>query len=247
MKNLVVTEGIILRSRNYKEADQLITIYTQKLGKITAIAKGVRKTKSKLRGGLQIFSHSNLSLYIGKNLATVTQSENINSFLPLRSEFDRMNYASFISELIDALLPEAENDEELFTLILKSKYLLSFLEPLSTTHLIVVRLLDYLGYKPELESCTECGQGLDNNLIFSPNLGGLICSECKKNLTFKTINISGESKIVLQKMMDMDLLKFSRIKISPNALKEIDNILDEYITYILGKRLKSKQVLDTIL
>ena len=247
LEKIVVTEAIILRSRNYKEADQLITIYTQKLGKVTAIAKGVRKTNSKLRGGLQIFSHSNLSLYLGRSLATVTQSENINSFMPLRSDFDRMNYAAYIMELIDAILPETESDEDLFVLILKSMYLLSFLNPLSTTHLIVARLLDHLGYKPELEFCVECGVRVENNLLFSPSSGGLICKGCSKEADSRTLKIGGESRVVLEKMLEMQLSKVSRIKISTSALMEIDNILDEYVTCILGKKLKSKKILDAIL
>lgn len=247
MKDIVQTEAIVLRSRNYKEADQLITFYTRKYGKITAIAKGVKKPKSKLRGAVQVFSHSNLSLFFGRNLGTITQGESINTFLELRSDFTRMSYASYIAELIDSVIPESQNDEEIFRLLLEGQYLLSFADPLFTTHLIEARLLAHLGYQPQLDFCVECGEKIKNDFFFVPILGGAICSKCKKNSLHAALKISGEAKSVLMRLVDMDILKVTRIKISESASREIDKLLDTYITHILGKKLKSKQFLNNVL
>lgn len=249
LRNIIQTEGLVLRTRNYKEADQLLTLYTNKVGKVNAIVKGVRKTKSKLRGGVQLFSHTNLSLYLGKGLATVTQAEPIDSFMHLKTDLGKITYASYLAELIDSFILEKEPDPHLFQIVLKTFNLLTDREPFIIMRWAEMNILSHLGYQPCLTNCVECGnEKLNcNNIYFYPHLGGIACPQCQKNLlNYKRVKVSGETVVILQRLLELDLKILERLKTSALAEKEMENILEEYITYILGKQLKSKSFLNNI-
>lgn len=240
MPEILKTDTIILRTRNYNDADQLLTIFTQKAGKLTAIVKGVKKPKSKLRGGVQVFSHTNLSLYLGKSLATVTQAATINTFASLREDLLRMAYASYLTELLDSLTPENEADTRLFVLILKGLHLLSVEDPWLITKVMEARLLTATGYQPQLETCVNCGGKTELSGLFVIEQGGIICTNCNhKNINI--MKISGETQVLLKQLVELELNKVHRLRISPRAKSELEEILDLYITYCLGKQLKSKQ------
>ena len=119
MEQYQQVNGIILRSRDYKEADQLLTVYTREQGKLTVQARGVKKTTSKLRSGILLFSHTDLVLTAGKGFPIVTGAATVTAFASLRSDFARMSYASYGAELLDQVLVEGQPDEQLFLLILQ--------------------------------------------------------------------------------------------------------------------------------
>jgi len=247
VREILKTNAIVLRARNYSEADQILTLYTEKAGKLPAIVKGVKKTKSKLRGGVQVFSHTRVDLFLGKNLATVTQAETINTFAPLREDLFRMGSAAYLAELFDSLIPEGESDSKLFSLVLMGFYLLSIEEPWLSTRVMEIRFLRELGYEPQLEICVNCGQTKSAGNYFSPELGGILCDHClKDNLGLGAVKVSGETCIILRQLMTMELTKISRLRISPAAKRELTEILDLHITHCLGKRLKSKEFLDNL-
>jgi len=244
---ILKTNAIVLRARSYSEADQLLTLYTEKAGKLTAIVKGVKKPKSKLRGGVQVFSHTNVDLFLGKNLATVTQAETINTFAPLREDLFRMGCGAYLAELLDSLIPEGESDTELFSLVLMGFYLLSVEEPWLATKVMEIRLLRELGYQPQMESCANCGQIKVAGYYFSSELGGLLCDQCFRDKPgMAIVKISGETCVILKQLMSMELTKINRLRISANAKKELAEILDLHIINCLGKKLKSKEFLDNL-
>lgn len=249
MEKLLKTEAIVLRARNYNEADQILTLFTQKAGKISAIVKGVKKPKSRLRGGVQVFSHTNLDLYLGANLATVTGAETINTFSLLREDLTRMSYAAYISELIDSFTPPEERDEEIFRLALMGQYLLSIGEPWLVARALETKILVQTGYQPQLESCVQCGLGLNiikGSYRFAPLLGGLICPQCNDSKQRDTMDVSGEAIGLLKRLQDIELSKINRLRISQQGKKEIEKLLDLQIINSLGKKIKSKVFLDNL-
>lgn len=246
MPEILKTNAIVLRARNYGEADQLLTLYTEKAGKITAIVKGVKRPKSKLRGGVQSFSHTNLELYLGRGLATVIQAETINTFQPLREDLVRMASSAYLAELLEGLIPEGERDTNIFSLVLMGLHLLSLEEPWLATKAMEIRLLKELGYQIQLDCCANCGQTNLSN-FFSPLLGGILCTECLGNKLDQTsLEASGEAYVVLKQLASMGLTKINRLRISPMAKKELAEIIDLHILNCLGKKLKSKDFLDQL-
>ena len=240
---LYKTEALVLRSWKYREADSLLTLLTKKRGKVSAIAKGVRKTSSRLRGGVQLFTHNEMLLYQGRNLDIVTQSQCLEAFATLQSNMVALATACYWCELLDSFLPLEQKDEVVFALALAGFHLLA----LENSELVVrgleVKLLSSLGYMPVLESCVSCGQSLQvgEEVSFSVGLGGVLCSVCKKEgVSF----FNWEALKAWKQLQRMQLSKFNRLKISPGGLKILSDVLEKFLLYQLDYPLKSRHVLE---
>ena len=250
MMGLYRTDAVVLRSRKYLEADSLLTLLTDKKGKISAIAKGVRKPQSRLRGGVQIFTHNAMLLHEGKSLDIVTQSECVEPFIPLQDDFAAIAAASYWSELVFSLIPEGEADPGLFQLTLAGFHVLC----LSTSNLVIrgleIKLLAHLGYTPLLEQCVSCGQKLAENprITFSVRHGGVLCSVCSnKEAPQNLCNFSHEALNVWQQLVKMDLSKINRLRITPRALAILDDVVEEFLLAQLEYPLKSRPILKKML
>ena len=236
---LYKAEAIVIRSRKYSEADCIITLYSRERGKIDAIAKGVRKLKSTKRGGVQLFTHGNFLLYEGRNLHTVTQCEAINSYGPLREELMKMSYATYIAELVDGFTVPEEGSDKVFALILASFTLLSALdEPELAVRVFEIRLMNLLGYNPQLDNCCNCYQPIKGSFKFSSSLGGLLCSNCFSHDPGALSCKMGSVK-VLQQLATMDMRKLKVLKISPEIKREMERLMEEYLLLRVDKKLKT--------
>lgn len=242
---LYKTEALVLSSWKYREADSFLTLLTKKKGKVKALAKGVRKPQSRLRGGVQLFTHNEMLFYQGRSLAIVTQSECLEAFVPLQQNMVALATACYWSELWQAFLPWEEEDDLLFTLALAGFHLLA----LENSELVVrgleCKLLDALGYRPVLEHCVACRReiGREKALFFSVDLGGILCGSCQKR---KQRNCNGEVLKIWQQLQQMPLSKLSRLKISRSGLQILGCLLDEFILYQLDYPLKSRGILEDI-
>ena len=112
------TEAIVIKKTKLGEADSILTLYTPHLGKIQGVAKGIRRPKAKLAGHLELLTHSQVSFARGKNLDTITGSQTINSFLPLKSNLQLTSYALYAIELVNQFTAEHIENEPLFQLLL---------------------------------------------------------------------------------------------------------------------------------
>ncbi|OGV92972.1 DNA repair protein RecO [Microgenomates group bacterium RIFCSPLOWO2_01_FULL_47_10] len=117
--------GIILKRRNFGEADRIVTIYTQKFGKLTVMAKGARKTASKKKGGLEAGTHSTCYFIQGKGMPLITQTQIIDSFPENQSSLVAMTQVLQILEIVDKLTVEESPNEAVFNSLLHSLHLIS--------------------------------------------------------------------------------------------------------------------------
>lgn len=120
MPSFTNTEFIVIKKRNLSEADRLITIFSSKLGKLTVIAKGVRRPTSRKKGSLELFSHSKGQITQGKSLGMITETETINTFSQIRRNLKKASVAYFFSEAVDKIIQENENNKQAFDLLLVS-------------------------------------------------------------------------------------------------------------------------------
>jgi DNA repair protein RecO (recombination protein O) len=172
-------QGIVLRSYPFGEADRVVVLLSPNHGKVRAVAKGVRKTKSRFGGRMETFNHVDLVLYEGRNLATITQAAVIHPFAALRSDLDRVLMAGAMVEAVDAVAQEDESSTRLFLLLQRG---LQALErgacgpDLLTAFLL--RVAEAVGVAPALAACASCGreEGLDR---FSFYGGGVMCDNCR--------------------------------------------------------------------
>jgi DNA repair protein RecO (recombination protein O) len=246
------TQGIILKQTKLGEFDKIVTIYTPELGKLRAVAKGACRPKSKLGGNVEPLTHSLMLLAKGRNLDIVTQSQTINGFLALKSDLWRMACGLYILELIDSFTIEGGESRPLFDLSLDILNRLS--EPDSSEGILryfELHLLHYLGYRPQLRRCVNCDSPLKPVVnFFSLSMGGLLCPHCnsEENHRYEQIEaiplkpslpVSVRALKVLRLWQSYDYTTARRVRLKPELYYALEQVLHEYIRYILQRELKS--------
>lgn len=172
-------EGVVLRTYKLGEADRIIVLYTRGRGKVRAVAKGVRRTRSKFGSRLEPGSLVQLQLYEGRNLDIVTQAERVIPMARLRSDLDRYGRASILLEAIDSTANEGESNPALYKLLTGA---LRELDESGNTLVVpafVAKLLVLEGVQPMVEACVSCGteEGLVSIQIHE---GGVLCRSCRR-------------------------------------------------------------------
>lgn len=233
--------GIILRSRDYKEADQLLNVYTREQGKLTVQARGVKKTTSKLRSGMLLFSHTDLVLTLGKGFPIVTGSATVTAFPTLRSDFLRMSYASYVAELLDQVLAEGQPDEQLFLLILQTLHLLEYIDPWLAARYLEWRLLEQQGYGLQLRHCLRCGAPLQGER-FRGVQGGLLCKACSFQEKSGPVLLQ-EGLTVLRAFGELPLHKLGMVYVSKAGRHSLEQYLELQLQQLLNRPLKSRDFL----
>lgn len=241
------TEAIVLKRNNLGEADKILTLYTPNLGKIRAVAKGVRRPKSKLGGHVETLTHSAMMLARGRNLDIVTQSQTIDSFLPLRGDLWRISCALYAVELVDRFTAEQAKNYPVYKLLLNT---LGWLGQASDVQLLLryfeLHLLGYLGYQPQLHQCLSCKSPIEPTAnFFSPSGGGVLCPNCGD--TEPVVRpISLNALKVMRLLQGSDYETASRVRLSPNLSQELEKLMREYIRYLLEREVKSVEFLDRL-
>jgi len=234
------SEGIVLRGRDYGEADRILTIFTRTSGKVRAVAKGVLKPKSRLRSGVQPLSRTDFALYQGRGeLDTVTQCELLEPYGAIKSDLDRLGQAVCFAELVDEITPERQPDEEVYLLMVKGLELLSWLEPQMAARILEIRLLNATGYRPDLEHCGLCGARWSGLARFNPRYG-VVCANCGGKEG--GIPLSQGLKAVWERFGDFELSRISRLKISPAELELLGRMTRAYLEFILERESRSARV-----
>jgi DNA repair protein RecO (recombination protein O) len=176
------TEGIVLRSLRFSEADRILHLYTSERGRIGAIAKGVRKTKSRFGARLEPLSHVELMLHEGSgDLQTVTGVDLLRSHHAAREEPYRLSIGLVGAEAMLRLFGEPEGNARAFGALARFLDLLDETAPLAERPALdplalsfQLKLLWLSGYLPHLTGCVECG-AVDGLVGFSPRAGGAVC------------------------------------------------------------------------
>ncbi len=240
------TEAIIIKKTKLGEADRILTLYTPHLGKLQAVARGVRRPKSKLAGHLELLTHSLVSLARGRNLDVITGSQTVNSFVPLKSDLWLTSCALYAAELVDQFMADAIENQPLFQLLLETMERLS--QP-GDNELVLryfeMHLLSGVGYRPRLHECISCHSPLTPAInSFCPSLGGVVCPNCYTQSS--TYPLSVNALKVLRLFQTSDYAAASRLKLNPELSDELEWILRHYIRYLLERDLKSTTWLDTL-
>jgi DNA repair protein RecO (recombination protein O) len=172
-------QGIVLRSFPFGEADRIVVLLSPNQGKVRAVAKGVRKTKSKFGGRLEPFTHVDLVLYEGRSLDIITQASVLEAFPRLRADLDRVLAAGTMVEAVDAVAQEGEREARTFLLLQRG---LKALEagPLHPDLVVsfLLKIAAVVGVSPALDHCAGCGAA-EGATRFSFAAGGALCERCR--------------------------------------------------------------------
>ena len=234
-------EAVVLRHSNWGEADRLLTLYTREQGKLRAVAKGVRKIRSHKAGHLEPFTHITLQLARSRDLPIVTQVETIDPYLPLREDLTRTGYAAYVLELLDRFTYEEEGGSpKLFSLLTETLGRLSGTGEIWTiVRYYEMRLLDFLGFRPQLFECANCRAEIKPvDQFFSPSAGGVICPSCGMGLP-GLWPVSVEVLKYLRHFQRSNFEQAALAKVPPSIQKEVETLMQAYFTYLLERNLNT--------
>jgi DNA repair protein RecO (recombination protein O) len=234
------TEAIVLRHKDWGEADRLLWLYTRKEGKLRALAKGVRKIHSRKAGHLEPFTRASLLLARGRDFWIVTQAETIDAYLALRESLPSVGYASYALELLDRFTYEEDENQELYSLVADTLYRLNNAQdPAIPLRYYEVRLLDLLGYRPQLFQCVRCGKEIQpEDQYFSIMQGGVLCPRCGPLIPDAGL-VSMDTLRYLRHFQRSSFAAISGLSFPPEVSRQLELFLQHYFTYFLEQALNT--------
>ncbi len=230
------SEGIVLATRDYGEADKIVTLFTREHGKIGSIARNARKSRKRFGGSLEVFARLRLQIVVKEGLSRLESTDLITIFPHIREDLAKIGYAGYACELVDRLLPEAHPSARLFRLLASYlEYLDSCPASAADRRFFEVNLLNILGYRIPLETCRQCGIALDSatETLYQPLTGEILCGFCGRSGQ----KISNQTLSLLIKAMNTG--SFGKIRFPGDLLREAGEILDTAIASYLNRPLLS--------
>jgi DNA repair protein RecO (recombination protein O) len=231
-------EGIVLRTHKLGEADRIVSILTRQHGKVRAVAKGVRKTKSRFGARLEPPTHLQLLFYEGRgDLDIVTQAETIGHFRAIRDDLDRLTRAVSMLEAADQLGLEGEANPALYQMLLGAlRALAGHSGPLVVPGFFL-KVLALEGFRPVVEQCVECG-ATEPLVAFDLESGGTRCALHRVGPA-----LSAEALRLVQDILGGRLGSALNERASA-ATSEVDHLATRAMEHHLERRLRSIALLD---
>lgn len=229
--------GIVLRTYKLGEADRIVSFLTERHGKVRAVAKGVRKTKSKFGARLEPTSHVALQLYEGRELDIVTQAESVDHFKAIREDLDRLSRAVTMLEAADQLSLEREPNPDLYRMLLGALRALDDRNSALVVAGFHWKALSLEGFRPVVEHCVHC-ERTDELVSFDPIEGGLLCTDHRRGT-----RLSPDAIRILQDILGGRLAVALAEAPSP-ATHEVDQLATRAMEHHLERRLRSVGVLE---
>lgn len=226
------TDAIVLNCAEHGESDVIVTLFCQDAGRLTAIAKGAKKSKKRFVNKLELFSflHITYQQKANRSLAFLAEAELHTSFLHIRQDLELYSIASVIREFLLIGVRENEPDLHIFRLSLWALHSIDQKQPpMTVLSLFLIRFFDYVGYRPDLQTCVHCGSlvTVQNRYHFDSTIGSIVCSTCKPHL-HKGLPLSHGTIKMLRSAQDQPLERLHRLKISGSILYEAISLLQSY-------------------
>ncbi len=250
----VRTEALILRSVDFGESDRIVHLLVPDSGRVTAIAKGARRSVRRFPGTLDLFNHLRVQMQTRRSgaMARLEQATLIESFTPLRNETRRFAIACYLLEVLDRLAPEGGTRgdmQRLFRFALAALRATATCTPDARLRVFIeLRALEALGLRPEFRRCVRCGVRPDGaaQVDFHVADGGTLCRRCAAPLE-GLLRVHVGTLRTLEQGLRFDFEHLDRLVLSPAALSESRQLVGRFQRYHVGVELRSQRFLDEIL
>lgn len=242
---IVKTEAIVLKSFDFRETSKIVTFYTREFGKIKGVLKGIRKDPRKFGSSVDGFSVNDIVFYQYRNsdLHLVSQCDMKEYYWPVRQDLKKLAAASYILELVDAIMPVEQRNDEIYELIRRYFSSLATASDISKlVHVFQIKTLLYSGFRPHLDTCVRCAKKVCGETRFSMQLGGLICSECRPKGSDASLVSRGTVASILH-IEQCEWEKSLKLGISGLIQKELKFVLNNFLVFHLEKNLRSAKYL----
>ncbi len=237
--------GIILGKRDIGETDRIYNVYTLEQGKISAIARGVRKGKAKLAGHLENFYLVDLTVMKNRGLGNISSSIVENNFFNLHQDLESLKEVFEVIKIFTRLINDEEKDNEVFALLLEYLETMNMVnesqEDLSVfkikknlvTQGFLFKLLDLAGYRAETNKCVKCHNKFSKNKnFFNYDLGGVVCKNCLNN-SDTMVPISDNAIKIIRIFFQNKLNSLFKLNITRKETNELERMSQNFIKWIL--------------
>lgn len=209
MEKELKVRGIVLRETQIGEADKLLTLVCEGIGRIYVSGKGVRSIRSPHMAATQIFAYSTFVLRLGRKYYYIAESELLEPFYGLRSDIDRLSLASYLADVALDLIPEGIADDDLLRLVLNTFYAISEKTKIPLKQIkgaFEFKASDISGFCPDLSGCHRCGVECHKEMHLDVMNGGLVCGDCKTPVILENARIDSGVAMIHLKLTDAVLL-----------------------------------------
>ncbi len=224
--------GVVLRTYKLGEADRIVVILTASHGKVRAVAKGVRKTKSRFGSRLEPMSHVSLLMYEGRELDIVSQAESIDHFRTLRDDLDGLTRAMSLLEAVDQIAQDRHPSPRLYQMLLGALRTLAVGPSALLVPAFYLKLLAAEGLGPQLDVCVRCDSA-GPLVAFDLEEGGTLCRACRRG-----VPISDDALQLLRRVLGGDLVAVLGEAASP-ATHEVEVLATKSMEHHLERRLRA--------
>lgn len=235
------TPAIILKRRDFGEADRMLTLLTPRHGKIDALAKGARKITSQKTGHVEMLTRADMLIHTGRDFGLVVQAEMTAAHVALREDLTRGAYAAYTAELLDRFSETGEDDMSMLFALMDETLtrIAEDSDPRLAVRYFEIRLLDLVGFRPELSLCVIGREPIEAvDQFFSYVQGGVICPQHAGRAS-SSVPIPMMTLKLLRHMQRSSYPAVKALEILPSLHDDAERILLGYITYILERRLQS--------
>ncbi|HLD60794.1 MAG TPA: DNA repair protein RecO [Patescibacteria group bacterium] len=245
-------QAIVLSRRDFREYDQIISLYTKEEGKREVLARGVKKTVSKNSAFLEPFSFVEVEIVRGKEIDHLTTVQPIDLFKKIRSDLRKALYASYVVKLIDRIIISAVPDKRIFELVISW---LAFVNTAGDVSYYVVsscmvKLIGLLGFVPQLDRCLNCNEPLvpARAYTFDIKNGGVVCPTCAPRVSeqIPKIVISEEAHQAFKTLLSGQWAEVNALHLPKEAEEKLHSALYSFVRYHSERPVEDWRIIDTL-
>jgi DNA repair protein RecO (recombination protein O) len=232
------TPAVVLKRTDLGEADRIVTLYSRDVGKVRAVAKGVRRTTSRSAGHLEPFTLTDVLFAVGRELDVISQAETVEAFRDIRENLDRTTHAYYLAEVVDLLTEEREENQAVFDALVEGlRDLGAAQDPRLVLIVFHLRLMQALGYRPELQECVSCRATIEpDRNQFSALMGGVLCPACGPGE--QTARALGTPALKLLRFLQRTDGR-QAVAAPSHVTREAEGLLRDYAEHIVERRLRT--------
>lgn len=240
--SLVRTRGVILKSQRWGDADRIVTLFSHNLGKIRGVARGARRMKTRFGGVLEPFGLVDITLFqkTAESLGQISQIDLVASYSAIREDLTVMTAAARMVKMVEAISVDRDPNPGMYTALVHGLESLRPEEDVSlATLLFQIHVLSHTGFRPQFDSCTECGKPAQHHRPqwFSPQSGGVVCQECSQRGMGRMLSLSKGSVAFIEQARRLSLPHLSRLKAMGSVRMEVEAAMEAYFQAVAGKSL----------
>jgi DNA repair protein RecO (recombination protein O) len=233
-------QGIVLRSMDYGEGNKIISLFTAELGKVSVMARGAKKVKSRYAAVTQVFTYGDFVLFKQKGqMGTLNSADIIEAHHGLREDLNKSAYSAYLVEMTDRMLGDEEGSAYLFEQLRAGLHAMEENKDMQIiVHLYEMKMFELAGYLPVTNCCVSCGS--DKELLsFSPSMGGVLCARCPYKDPMGIVVSEGTLKL-LKLFPSMDMRRLGTVQVKEETKAQLKKCMRAYMDTHIGVAWKAR-------